>query len=463
MTRIFRVFVPATAVVLLISEILLIGSAFIIAVYMTLDVDPWVNLVYDGGLVHLIPVLVTILLGMFFNDLYSQFYVKSRIVLLQQLCLVMGGAFLVQGLLSYIVPDLRVSVHVMAWGSALAVVVIYFWRVLFSTFAIKVMGRDSLLMVGGSPLLEDIAAHLEEHPELGWEVAGYVDDSHQPGDILRRAKVLGGLPDLKEIVQATNPTRIVVGMTERRNRMPVADLLELRFSGCIIEEVATVFERLCGRVCLKELRPAQLIYSGELGPRPQNVVVQTVLNRIIAAVGLIVASPLMALTALAVKLSSPGPILYRQVRVGMDDVPFTVYKFRSMRLDAEADTGAVVASKDDPRVTRVGKIIRRLRFDELPQLYNTLKGDMSIVGPRPERPEFVRDLSQKIPYYRQRHCVRPGITGWAQINFKYGETLEDTMRKLEYDLYYIKNMSLSLDTYIIFHTVKTMLLSRGAQ
>jgi sugar transferase (PEP-CTERM system associated) len=325
------------------------------------------------------------------------------------------------------------------------------------------MGRDSLLMVGGSPLLEDIAAHLEEHPELGWEVAGYVDDSHQPGDILRRAKVLGGLPDLKEIVQATNPTRIVVGMTERRNRMPVADLLELRFSGCIIEEVATVFERLCGRVCLKELRPAQLIYSGELGPRPQNVVVQTVLNRIIAAVGLIVASPLMALTALAVKLSSPGPILYRQVRVGMDDVPFTVYKFRSMRLDAEADTGAVVASKDDPRVTRVGKIIRRLRFDELPQLYNTLKGDMSIVGPRPERPEFVRDLSQKIPYYRQRHCVRPGITGWAQINFKYGETLEDTMRKLEYDLYYIKNMSLSLDTYIIFHTVKTMLLSRGAQ
>jgi len=463
MTRLFRVFVPATAVMLLVSEILLITSAFIVAVYMTLDVDPWVNLIYDGGLVHLIPVLVTILLGMYFNDLYSQFYVKSRIVLLQQLCLVMGGAFLGQGLLSYVVPDLRVSAHVMAWGSVLAVVVIYFWRVLFSTFAIKVMGRDSLLLVGGSPLLEDIAAHLEEHPELGWEVAGYVDDAHQPGDTLRRAKVLGGLPELKEIVQATNPTRIVVGMTERRNRMPVADLLELRFAGFIIEEAATVFERLCGRVCLKELRPAQLIYSGELGPRPQNLLVQTVLNRITATVGLIIASPIMLLTALAVKLSSPGPILYRQVRVGMDDIPFTVYKFRSMRADAEAVTGAVLASKDDPRVTRVGKIIRKLRFDELPQLYNTLRGDMSIVGPRPERPEFVRDLSQKIPYYRQRHCVRPGITGWAQINFKYGETLQDTMTKLEYDLYYIKNMSMSLDTYIVFHTVKTMLLSRGSQ
>jgi exopolysaccharide biosynthesis polyprenyl glycosylphosphotransferase len=200
-----------------------------------------------------------------------------------------------------------------------------------------------------------------------------------------------------------------------------------------------------------------------LGPRSSSLLLQTVLNRLAAAAGLIVASPIMVLTALAVRLSSPGPILYRQVRVGLDDVPFTVYKFRSMRADAEAATGAVWAAKDDPRVTTVGKIIRKLRFDELPQLFNTLKGDMSIVGPRPERPEFVQDLSKKIPYYRQRHCVRPGITGWAQINFKYGDTLEDTMTKLEYDLYYIKNMSLSLDTYIVFHTVKAMLLSRGSQ
>ena len=463
MTRFFRVFVPATAVVLLVSEILLTASAFIVAVYLTLDVDPWVNLFYDGGMVNLIPVLVTILLGMHFNDLYSQFYVKSRIVLVQQLCLVMGGAFLVQGLLSYISPDLRVSARVMAVGSGLAVVAIYFWRVLFSTFAIQVMGRDRLLLVGGSPLLEDIARHLEAHPELGLEVAGYVDDAHQPGEALRGGKVLGTLPDLKEIVQATHPNRIVVGMTERRNRMPVADLLELRFAGNIIEEAAGAFERLCGRVCLKELRPAQLIYTGELGPRPQSLLVQSLLNRLTAAAGLIVASPLMALTALAVKFSSPGPVLYRQVRVGLDDVPFTVYKFRSMRVDAEAGTGAVWASKDDPRVTRVGRIIRKLRFDELPQLFNTLKGDMSIVGPRPERPEFVDMLAQQIPYYRQRLAVKPGITGWAQINHKYGDTVLDAMIKLEYDLYYIKHVAPALDFYIIFHTLKVMLLSKGSQ
>jgi lipopolysaccharide/colanic/teichoic acid biosynthesis glycosyltransferase len=179
-------------------------------------------------------------------------------------------------------------------------------------------------------------------------------------------------------------------------------------------------------------------------------------NMAVAGIGIVVSAPIMLLTALAVRLSSPGPVLYRQTRVGLDDALFTVYKFRSMRVDAEASTGAVWAQKDDPRVTTVGRIIRRIRF-------NVLKGEMSMVGPRPERPEFVKALSEQIPYYRQRHCVRPGITGWAQINYKYGDTLEDTITKLEYDLYYIKNMSMSLDNYIIFHTLKAMLLSRGAQ
>jgi len=216
-------------------------------------------------------------------------------------------------------------------------------------------------------------------------------------------------------------------------------------------------------VCLKEVRPSDLIFSGELGPRRQNLLYQRLSNAVVAVIGLVLASPIMLLSALAVKLSSPGPVLYRQLRVGLDGALFTLYKFRSMRSDAEAETGAVWAQKDDPRVTRVGRVIRRLRLDELPQLYNVLKGEMSIVGPRPERPEFVKALDQQIPYYRQRHCVRPGITGWAQINYKYGDSMEDTLTKLEYDLYYIKNMSLMLDNYILFHTLKAMLLSRGAQ
>ncbi len=252
-------------------------------------------------------------------------------------------------------------------------------------------------------------------------------------------------------------------MSERRNRMPVTELLALRFGGNTIEEAPSTYEKLCGRVSVKELRPSQIIYSGELGHGHYADVYQPLLNLVIAAVGLVLMLPFMLLTALAMRLSSPGPIFYSQTRVGMNGVPFTLYKFRSMRVDAEATTGAVWAAKDDPRVTPVGRIIRKIRFDELPQLFNVLRGEMSVVGPRPERPEFVRTLSEAIPYYPHRHSVRPGITGWAQINYTYGDTLEDTIVKLEYDLYYIKNMSLSLDIYIVFHTLKTMLLSRGSR
>lgn len=463
MSRLFKVFIPVGTLTLLISEIMLVTSSFILATEIDLKVDPTTYLLEDGGLFPIILVVLSILIGLHFHDLYSQFYVKSRIVLIQQLCLTMGVAFLAQGFVAYLNPRLRVPVLVMVWGSAIAIVAIFFWRIFFSGYAINVVGRERLLLVGGSPLLEDIGQHIAEHPESGLEVAGYVDDRHETGEVLAAGKLLGSMSSLVEIVHAAQPNRVVVGMFERRNRMPVDELLELRFAGHIIEEVATTYERVCGRVCLKEIRPAQLIFAGELGPRPQNLLLQRLSNMVVSVVGIVVSFPLMLLTALAVRLSSPGPILYRQVRVGLDGALFTVYKFRSMRADAEAATGAVWASKDDPRVTGVGRLIRRIRFDELPQLFNVLKGEMSMAGPRPERPEFVKELSEQIPYYRQRHCVRPGITGWAQLNYKYGDTFEDSVKKLEYDLYYIKNMSISLDNYIIFHTLKAMLLSRGAQ
>jgi sugar transferase (PEP-CTERM system associated) len=463
MIRLFKVFIPVGTLTLLVSEVLLVTSAFIFATYVVLEVDPTVFLLYDGGLFRIALVVLSIVVGLHFHDLYSQIHVKSRIVLVQQLCLVMGVAFLTQGLIAYADSNLRVPIRVMVVGSALAVIAIFFWRILFSAFALQVVGRDRILLVGGSPLLEDIGQFIVDHPESGLEVAGYLDDRHQIGSPLPGGKILGDMDSLRDIVRVTQPHRIVVGMFERRNRMPVSELLELRFAGNVIEEVANTYERVCGRVCLKEIRPSQLIFSGELGPRPQNLLYQRITNVIVAVIGIVLSFPLMLLTALAVRLSSPGPVLYRQARVGLDDTLFTVYKFRSMRVDAETGTGPVWAQKDDPRVTTVGRIIRRIRFDELPQLFNVLRGEMSMVGPRPERPEFVKALNEQIPYYRQRHCVRPGITGWAQISYKYGDTLEDTITKLEYDLYYIKNMSMSLDTYIIFHTLKAMLLSRGAQ
>jgi sugar transferase (PEP-CTERM system associated) len=463
MIRLFKVFIPVGTLTLLVSEVLLVTSSFIFATYIVLEVDPTVFLLYDGGLPRIVLVVISILVGLHLHDLYSQIQVKSRIVLIQQLCLVMGVAFLCQGLIAYINANMRVPIRVMLVGSAIAVGAIFFWRLLFSAFALQVVGRDRLLMVGGSPLLEDIGQYIADHPETGLGIAGYVDDRHAAGASLPGGEILGAMESLRDIVRTAQPHRIVVGMFERRNRMPVGELLELRFAGNVIEEAANTYERVCGRVCLKEIRPSQLIFSGELGPRPQNLLYQRFWNLVVAVIVMILALPIMLLTALAVRLSSPGAVLYRQTRVGLDNTLFTVYKFRSMRIDAEVGTGAVWAQKDDPRVTTVGRIIRAIRLDELPQLFNVLKGEMSIVGPRPERPEFVKALNEQIPYYRQRHCVRPGITGWAQINYKYGDTLQDTITKLEYDLYYIKNMSLALDNYIIFHTLKAMLLSRGAQ
>jgi sugar transferase (PEP-CTERM system associated) len=459
MVRLFRVFVPAQVLILLISEVLLLIGVYVAAVVFGYNGPTEEYLIYGTGWISISLVVATIVAGMYLNDLYSDLLVKSHLLLVQQLCMILGGTFLIQGGVSYVDRSLRMPLHVLAPGSAMAVVAVYSWRILFSRWAERVAG-DRLLLVGGNSVLAEIESFIQQHPERGLRIIGSINDEivDSPG----RAKFLGRLDALREVVNATRPSRIVVGMQERRSRLPVAELLDLRFNGNIIEEAATAYERICGRVCTKELRPSQLIYSGEFGPSRRRTR-QNIINFVTATVGLIVASPLMIVTALAVRFTSAGPILYRQQRVGMDGAPFTVFKFRSMRVDAEAATGAVWAQKNDPRVTPIGRMIRKLRFDELPQLVNVLRGEMSIVGPRPERPEFVKVLSEQIPYYRQRHAVRPGITGWAQINHKYGDTLEDTIAKLEYDLYYIKNMSWSLDTYIIFHTVKAMLLSRGAQ
>jgi len=463
MIRLFRVFVPVNTLILLLSEILLVASAFLLATYIMLDVDPTDYLLYEGGIQSIVLVLLSILIGLYLHDLYSDIFVTSRIVLLQQLCLVIGIAFLTQGFIAYLSRNLRMPIRVMVLGSSIALVTIYVWRVFFSAYAFRVVGHERLLLVGGSPVLEEIGQFIEDNPEKGLHVNGYVDDFHESGTHLPGGKVLGPVSSLKDIVDATQPSRIVVGMSERRERLPVADLLELRFAGHIIEEASTAYETVCGRVCLNELRPSHLIYSAELGPRRTLLVYQNLANLGVATIGLVLALPFMLITAALVRLSSPGPILYRQVRVGLHGAPFTLYKFRSMRVDAEAATGAVWASKDDPRITWIGRILRRIRFDEMPQLFNVLRGEMAIVGPRPERLEFVKALSERIPYYQQRHAVLPGITGWAQINYKYGDTLEDTVTKLEFDLYYIKNLSPGLDLYIIFHTLKAMLLSRGAQ
>jgi sugar transferase (PEP-CTERM system associated) len=462
MIRIFKVSIPNSVVALVLSEAILIFSCYVLAAYWVLDVAADIFLVDDYGLWHIALVVSVILLGLYFHDLYDDYRIRSRTLLLQQYCLVVGVAFLLQAMLSYARWNLLLPKWLMVYGSGMVLVVLPLWRVAFSNVTAKALGAQKVLFLGTSSVVREIVSRLEERPELGLAAIGYLETSPEDCDGIA-APCLGTIADLDAVIPTRRPDRIVVGMTERRQRLPVQRLLELRFSGIHIEEAATTYEAVFGRISTRDLRPSQLIFSTELGPRPTSVMLQGIYSWLIGVVGVMVALPIMAVVALLVKLSSPGPIFFRQARVGLNGAPFTLFKFRSMYRDAEARSGAVWATKDDPRITPVGRWLRRLRLDELPQLFNVIRGEMAIVGPRPERPEFVSVLQEKIPYYRQRLCVKPGITGWAQVNHKYSDTLEDTIVKLEYDLYYIKNLAPAFDAFIIFHTLKVMVLSRGSQ
>ena len=459
MIRLFRVFIPASVVALLLSEILIVLACYTGSIFL-LHEDPSFYLFSEGSFWKILVVTTCIILALYFQDLYADLRIVSRILLVQQICLAVGSALLFMALLGYLFPDFVLGRWIMVLGSLLVVIVLPTYRVFFWRYIIGSLRSERVLLLGNSSILAEVIECLQAKPEFGYSILGYLCED-DPCDF--PIPCLGKLSEVRAVCEKYRPTRIVVGMAERRNRLPVYDLLEIRFGGVVIEDAADTYEVAMRRVCSRKIQPSQLVFSAMLGPRPQALAIQNIYSVIIGIIGLIVCSPLMLATMLAVRMSSKGPMFYRQRRVGINGQTFTLFKFRSMYADAEARTGAVWASKDDPRITPLGKWLRKLRLDELPQFWNVVRGDMVIVGPRPERPEFVEILAQQIPYYRQRLAVKPGITGWAQINHKYGDTQLDAMIKLEYDLYYIKHVAPALDFYIIFHTVKVMLLSRGAQ
>lgn len=464
MIRLFKVFIPTSVVALLLSEVILIIGCYIAPLYLSLvPYDPTSFLMDENGVWRILIVATVIILGLYFNDLYANIRIRQHIELLQQLCFTIGVAFLTQALISYVNRGWTVPKMLMIEGSTLALFFLFLWRLLYSATIWKAIGIQRVLFLGRSPIVFQVADYLTEHPELGFRPVGFLDEAADDAGHESQLACLGTTMDVVRVAKEQQPDHIVVGMSERRTRMPTYDLLDLRFSGIRIDEIARLYEITFARVCTREIRPSQLIFTEDLGPRRRNLRLQVLFSKLLALFALVISSPIMLLVALAVRLTSTGPIFFRQTRVGLQEKIFTVYKFRSMYHDAEARTGPVWATRNDPRVTPLGNWLRKLRLDELPQLFNVIAGDMSIVGPRPERPEFTQMLSAKIPYYRQRHCVMPGITGWAQINYKYGDTIEDTIMKLEYDLYYIKHASVWLDFLIMFQTAKTMLLVRGAQ
>lgn len=334
---------------------------------------------------------------------------------------------------------------------------------LFDKLVLALGLRKRVLILGDEKLANKLGKILVSDRLSRYEVVGYL--SQEPsrlGSKISNPTVIGSIDQLFEIAEQHRVQVIAVCFEDRRGKMPLDTLLDVKAMGIEIVDGLRMYEAECGRLSIDELKPSFLIFSGGFRRRPLVMVLKRLGDILGSILGLIVLAPLLLIIALLIKLDSPGPILYRQARVGLHGYPYVLLKFRSMRHNAEEE-GAKWADVSDTRVTRIGFWLRKLRLDELPQFMNVLKGEMSLIGPRPERPHFVQQLRMLIPFYDLRHTVRPGITGWAQTCFQYAASVEDSHMKLQYDLYYVKNLSLWLDFYIMMRTIQVVLSGMGAR
>ena len=401
--------------------------------------------------------------SLYFADLYDIRVLTDKREIFVLCVQALGATSVVLACVYYWVPGLVVGRGVFIVSAVLIVAFVFGWRIVFE-FVHEVGPRERLLLVGTSAAAVRLARELYERRDLGVEIVGFIDpDPERVGAPVLNPGVIGTIEDIPSIVRARAIDRVVVSLQDARGKLPMDKLLEMKLDGVSFDHLPSVYEEYTGKIAVENLRPSWLIFSEGFRKSTVQLAMKRLLDIVSSGVAIVLASPLLLLVAAAVKLSSDGPALYHQQRVGLRGHIFTVHKFRSMRADAEKETGAVWAAANDDRVTAVGRFLRRTRLDELPQLWNVLRGDMSMVGPRPERPEFVSSLTRDIPFYGQRHTVRPGLTGWAQVRYTYGATIEDAMEKLQYDLFYIKNLSFSMDLFVIAKTVKTVLMQRGGQ
>jgi sugar transferase (PEP-CTERM system associated) len=447
---------------LIVSETALILGAVVASAHFRVGGQSWPVVVAET-LPKAVVITSVCQLCLYYGDLYDDPQAGgSRSELFIRTLQALGITLLVLAALYTFFPALIVARGVLAPAAAMAVTALIGWRLGFAWLARQVGPRERLLLVGTGTAAFALARELQAHEENGVEIVGFVDS-----DVTRQISAgplsfLGTFDDIPALVRARSVDRVVVSLADARGKLPMDKLLEMKLDGVRFDYLASVYEEYTGKIAVENLRPSWLIFSAGFRKTGRLLAVKRAIDVLGGIVGLLLSAPLVTILAAAIKLTSPGPVFYAQRRVGRDGRVFTVHKLRSMCADAERDTGPVWArAGGDSRITPLGRLMRRTRLDELPQFWTILAGHMSLVGPRPERPEFVQSLNQQIPFYGQRHVVKPGLTGWAQVRYTYGATVEDAVEKLQYDLFYIKNMSIALDVFIIFETIKTVLLRRG--
>jgi len=455
--QLFNRYVSTRSLTVFTGELLLIFGSVVLAALLQDTPDLAAN-VWKIVLVTLVCQLC-----LYYNDFYDLTVVHSSRELIVRLLQSVGAASIVLAAAYFVRPELMIGNGIFVSALCLFLVAILGWRLAFNRVTGSLKLEERILFVGTGDTARKVARQILDQHDFAYRVIGFIDDDpSRIGERIVNPAIVGVPDDIDRLVAAHHVDRIVVGLSDRRGKLPVEQLLRAKMSGIRVEDATTTYERVTGKILIDDLRPSWLIFSDGFRVSRVTRLTKRTIDLTLALLMAIGTLPLMAMTAILVWLDDGWPVLYRQERVGENGRTLVLSKFRSMRKDAEKGGCPVWAKDGDDRVTRVGRLIRKTRLDELPQLWNVVRGDMSFVGPRPERPFFVEQLSEAIPFYHQRHAVKPGITGWAQVKYRYGSSLEDAMEKLRYDLYYIKHLSVFFDLTIVFDTVKVVLFRKGA-
>jgi len=464
MLKIFHIYFPVRNILFILVEGGLIYLSLIIAALLRFRWQiPETEFVYTIWARVLVVTLVC-QISLYYHELYEIKRAEKIFDLSVRIIQALGAACIMLAGIYYVYPPLILGRGIFLIALFLLILFIVSWRFLYQCIIQKNLFSEKLLLVGSGNLASLIAGEIADNLDSGYKIAAIVDNPN-PSDFAKQLEVesRSDYQQICSMAEVNGIQKIVVALDEKRGKFPVAVLLDCKMKGLTIVDGVSFYETLAGKILAAQINPSSLIFSEGFRRHKFILLGKRFLDIVLSAVGLVISAPVMLLAAIAIKASSKGPVFFKQTRVGQWEKPFSVIKFRTMRENAETHTGPIWAEEDDSRTTPVGKLLRRCRLDELPQLWNVLKGSMTFVGPRPERPVFVRKLKENLPYYAERHTVKPGITGWAQISYGYGASEEDALNKLEYDLFYIKHLSLLMDLLIIIKTLKIVILGKGAR
>jgi exopolysaccharide biosynthesis polyprenyl glycosylphosphotransferase len=463
MIRLFHVYFPTRTLVLSVSEVCLIvlGFLFVSVAWSANEMELWLS--YDNGLLKIAVVSTVLMVCMYYYDLYDSTVLGNQRETLARLFQVFGTASVILALLYFVFPEARLGRASFVLGIGLAGLGLACSRRLFLTLNRSGRLADRVAILGDGSLAISLAREIEKRPELGMRVLGLVSQSGEAAICSNELRHLGKIEDLPPLIDNEQVTRLIIATDDRDEQFPVTQLQQLKNRGLMIVDGAALYEKTTGKVFLDASVLNWVLSSFGSWPSPALLVYKRTTSIVFSLLGLVLCAPLMAVIAFVVRADSEGPILFRQRRVGKDGRTFTLYKFRSMRSEVAKEGSFKTAQVDDERFTRLGRWLRRTRLDEMPQLYNILRGDMDLVGPRPFALEEEEKLAEQIPHYRLRWTITPGATGWAQIQLGYCASIEDNTEKLAHDLFYLQNLSVGLDLLILLRTTKILLWGRGAR